>query len=136
MTSPISVLNPARLAQPNGFSQVAIDNRNGTVFISGQVAYDAQGSIVGVNDLAAQTRQVLQNLQTALAEAGSDFRHTLKLNFYVKNLSEEAVAIIRKERAPFLPQDQLPASTLVGVSALAKEDLLLEVEAYAVRKST
>ena len=135
MTPRARYINPPDLARPSGFSHVTVAPAGEVVFVSGQVAYDADGRIVGEGDLAAQTRQVLQNLGTALQAAGSDFGHLVKLTFFVKGLDEAAVATIRTERKAFLRDDALPASTMVGVAALAKAALLLEVEAYAVRKA-
>ena len=126
-------VNPPQLARPNGFSHATVALASGLVFVSGQVAYDAAGRIVGEGDLAAQTRQVMLNLAQALEAAGSDFAHVLKLTFFVKHISEAAVATIREVRKEFLHADALPASTMVGVAGLAKEALLLEVEAYALR---
>ncbi len=99
-------------------------------FISGQVAYDSDGNIVGIGDLARQTRQVLENLSHALDAVDATFDDILKFTFFVRNLSEEAVATIRKVRTEYLSSSNPPASTMVGVAALAKRDLLLEVEAY------
>jgi len=130
MTKSIQYLNPRPLAKPNGFSHLT--TLDSIAFISGQVAYDENGTIVGEGDLTKQTRQVLTNLQHALAEVGSDFSHVLKMNFYVRDISEAAVAQIREVRKDFLIESALPASTMVGVAGLAKETLLLEVEVYAL----
>ena len=128
---PIRNIDPPTLARPNGFAHIAIMPAGPLIFISGQVAYDASGAIVGAGDIAAQTRQVMRNLAEALAHAGSDFQHLLKLTFFVRGLDEAAIHSIREARKEFLPSDHLPASTMVGVSALARDELLLEVEAYA-----
>lgn len=132
MPGPITHLDPATLARPNGFSHVTSAAADRIVFVSGQVAYDASGRIVGIADLAAQTRQVMTNLAIALDSAGTSFSQVLKLTFYVRDLSEEAVATIRAVREEFLDADALPASTMVGVAGLAKPELLLEVEACAL----
>ncbi len=134
MTDSIRYLNPRQLACPNGFSHLTEVAADRLVFVSGQVSYDPAGNIIGVGDLAAQTRQVFVNLGHALEAAGSGFDRVVKLNFFVRNLSEAAVATIRHVRKEFLVETALPASTLVGVAALAKEALLLEVEAYALKK--
>jgi enamine deaminase RidA (YjgF/YER057c/UK114 family) len=132
MTGSIVYANPPLLARPNGFSHLAIAPAGRVVFVSGQVAYDPSGNVVGAGDLAAQTRQVFVNLSHALGAAGSGFDRVLKLTFFVRDLSEAAVATIRQVRREFLVDDALPASTMVGVAALAKASLLLEVEAYAL----
>ena len=130
MSKSIRFINPASLFAPNGFSHISIGAAQQIAFISGQVSYDEKGNIVGVGDLAKQTRQVLENLSRALSAIGADFNDVLKFTFYVKNLSEESVATIRQVRKEFLSPTNPPASTMVGVAALAKADLLLEVEAY------
>lgn len=127
-------LNPPALPTPKGFSHVTISAGGPIVFVSGQVAYDGKGQIVGAGDYAAQTRQVMQNLQTALEAANSDLSHILKLTFFVKDISEPAIAAIREARKEFLNDSRLPASTMVGVAGLAKDALLLEVEAYAAQR--
>ena len=132
MGSPIRYQNPASLATPSGFSHVTDAPGERLVFVSGQVAYDEEGRIVGVGDIAAQTRQVLRNLGRALEAADSDFAHVLKFTFFVRDMNADAIAKIREVRREFLDEARLPASTMVGVAALAKDELLLEVEAYAV----
>lgn len=133
MSDPIHYLNPPLLARPNGFSHLTEATVDRMVFISGQVAYDPSGAIVGAGDLAAQTRQVFLNLGHALAAANAGFDSVVKLNFFVRDISEAAVATIRQVRKEFLIETALPASTMVGVAGLAKEALLLEVEAYALK---
>lgn len=135
MTPDIDYINPPALPSPNGFTHVTVGTPARLVFVSGQVAYGEDGAVVGAGDLAAQTHQVFVNLSRALESAGSDFEHVLKLTFFVKNISEEAVATIRQVRKTFLVSSRLPASTMVGVAGLAKEALLLEVEAYAMQRS-
>lgn len=126
-------LNPDGLATPNGFSHVAVSTARTTVLVSGQVSYDAEGRIVGTGDLAAQTHQVYSNLARALEAAGASFDDLVKTVLFVKDLDPEKAAIIRRARAPFLAAGRPPASTMVGVSSLAKPELLLEVEATAMR---
>ncbi|MFG0601975.1 RidA family protein [Delftia sp. WSY_4] len=134
MSNLIQYLNPPTLACPNGFSHLAEASVERLVFISGQVACDPDGNIVGADDLAVQTRQVFINLGHALEAAGTDFDQVAKLNIYVRNISESAVATIQRVRKDFLLDTALPASTLVGVTGLAKEAFLVEVEAYALKK--
>jgi enamine deaminase RidA (YjgF/YER057c/UK114 family) len=135
MTPEIDYINPTALPSPNGFTHVTVGAPARLVFVSGQVAYGEDGAVVGSGDLAAQAHQVFVNLSRALESAGSDFEHVLKLTFFVKDISEEAVATIRQVRKTFLVSSRLPASTMVGVAGLAKEALLLEVEAYAMQRS-
>jgi reactive intermediate/imine deaminase len=113
------------------YSQAVVVESGPLVFVSGQVAYDAQRKVVGKGDMRAQTRQVFENLKAVLAEAGTDFAHVVRINAYLTDLSQlEAHREARKEYLGDFANS--PASTLVGVSRLVDPDLLLEVEAVAV----
>jgi enamine deaminase RidA (YjgF/YER057c/UK114 family) len=120
------------LPPANGYSHVVTAMPGKMVFIAGQVAMDKQGKIVGAGDLRAQTEQALLNLKTALAAAGADFSHVVKLNWYVKNFNSSQLPIIREVRAKYLSKTNPPASTLAGVAELFLPDVLIEVEAIAV----
>jgi enamine deaminase RidA (YjgF/YER057c/UK114 family) len=98
--------------------------------VSGQVALDEDGSIVGEGSAAIQAEQVFRNLDAALSAAGSSAGGVLKLTMYVVSLDD--LPAIRAARDQWLG-DARPASTLVRVAGLADERLLLEVDALAVR---
>lgn len=99
------------------------------VFVSGCVATDAAGRTVGGSDVVAQARQVHENLKRCLAAAGAMFADVCKVTVFLKNVADrEKVNIARKEY--FGPHR--PASTLVEISRLVREDLLVEIEAIAV----
>ena len=134
MPNPITYLNPASLSKPAGFTHVTEGPADRLVFISGQISCDAEGKVVGAGDMAAQARQVFGNLGKALEAAGSGFDHVLKLTTFVCNISPQATAAIREVRKDFLDEKALPASTMVGVAGLARPELLLEVEAIAVKR--
>ncbi|MBI2766656.1 MAG: RidA family protein [Chloroflexi bacterium] len=120
-------LHPAR-----GYSHVAVTPPGArTIYIAGQIALDANDNLVGEGDLAAQLRQALANLQLALGAAGATLADVVKLNTYVVALEPSHRAIIRDVRAEFFGQGPYPASTLVGVTALALPGLMVEVEAIA-----
>ena len=93
---------------------------------------DEYGAVVGAGDLAAQTTQVMRNIGLALAAAGASYGDVVKITTYVVNYKPEHRAIIAQARAPFFSGREPPASTLVGVSALASPDWLVEIEAVAV----
>lgn len=119
------------LSTPRGYNHVV--SASGTmVFVAGQISVDKNGSVVGAGDLRAQTVQVLENVKAALAAAGATFADVVKQNTYVVNLSAEALPTIREVRGQYFPAENPPASTLVGVTALALEGLLIEVEVVAV----
>jgi len=100
-----------------------------TIFIAGQVALDPSGQIVGPHDFRAQAQQVFENLTAALAAVGTDFAHVVKLNMYVVDISQ--LPILREVRDQYVNTNQPPASTLVEVRRLAREEFLLEIEAVA-----
>ena len=114
------------------YSHVAIASGARTVYIAGQVSMDTQGNLVGDGDLGAQTEQVMRNLGTALAAAGASFADVVKITTYVVDYKPEMRAVIGKVRTPFFAGREPPASTLVGVSALALPGWLIEIEAVAV----
>jgi len=99
------------------------------VFVSGCVATDAEGRTVGGNDVVAQARQVHENLKTCLAAAGATFAEVCKVTVFLKNAADrEQVNIARREYFGA----HRPASTLVEISRLVRDDLLVEIEAIAV----
>jgi enamine deaminase RidA (YjgF/YER057c/UK114 family) len=107
----------------------------GLVFVAGQVAIDGDGRVVGVGDLKAQAGQVYRNLAAVLAEAGCTLRDVVKFTtFLVRNQDWAPFAEWRKAEYPTLfPDGVYPANTGVVVQELARPELLLEVEAIAVR---
>jgi enamine deaminase RidA (YjgF/YER057c/UK114 family) len=102
------------------------------VFISGQVAMDKEGHLVGKGDLHAQTKQVFENLKTALTAAGATFDDVVKITWYVKGYNPSLLPTLRDVRDEYVRKEAPPTSTLVGVTSLFQEDYLLEVDAVAV----
>jgi enamine deaminase RidA (YjgF/YER057c/UK114 family) len=100
------------------------------VAVSGQVAQDAAGGLVGVGDPEAQARQVFENLRRCLASAGAGFDDVVKLTWFVTDMA--MMPVFRKVRAEFIGGDRLPASSAVQVAALFRPELVLEVEALAI----
>jgi enamine deaminase RidA (YjgF/YER057c/UK114 family) len=115
-----------------GYSQVVAASGSRTIYTAGQVPVDETGALVGAGDLAAQTEQALRNVGLALAAAGASYSDVVKITTYVVNYKPEHRAIIGKARASFFAGGPPPASTLVGVAALALSEWLVEVEAVAV----
>jgi reactive intermediate/imine deaminase len=116
------------VSTPPGFSHAV--RAGGLVFVSGQVALDSAGAVVGVGDLAAQTRQAFRNLGAVLTASGTSFADVVKLTYYVRDVG--SIAAIRAVRDEFVDTANPPASTLVEVSGLFLPDLLVEVEAVAL----
>jgi enamine deaminase RidA (YjgF/YER057c/UK114 family) len=125
-------LTPQGLFKPATYSQVVVATGRRLVFIAGQVSIDAQGKLVAENDFAGQARQVYANLRMALRGAGATPADVTKLTTYVVGYTPELRAVIAEARAAIFRAGELPASTLVGVQALAEPGYLLEVEAIAV----
>lgn len=130
--STIEHLRPKGLFHNPTFSQVVTASGTKTIYISGQVSIDENGALVGAGDLAAQAEQAMRNLGLALAAARATFADVVKITTYVVNYTPEQRAVIGKARAPFFAGGEPPASTLLGVSALALPDWLIEIEAVAV----
>ena len=118
-------LNPAAIHAPFGYSHV-VETTGRLAFISGQVAYNQAGELVGAGDAATQTRQVFENLQAALSELGTYFGSVVKLNYYA--VDESSLQQIRDIRAEYLG-DKPPASSFVFVKSLVRPELLIEIEA-------
>ena len=124
-------VNPSELAPPPGYTHVVEASGGRTVYLSGQVALDVSGEVMGIGDLRAQTRQVFENLEVALGAVGAGFKDVVKLTYYVADPSWEGGAL-RSVRDEYVDTERPPASTAVGVSRLFREELLVEVEAVAV----
>ena len=125
-------LNPEGVLASPAYTHVVEVSGAKTIFVSGQVALDDKGNLVGKGDIRAQTRQVFENLKRALAAAGAGFEDVVKLTYYIVGYRPELLAPIREVRSEYLPKAEPPASTLVGVDALFMDGVLIEVEAIAV----
>ena len=124
-----SFVNPPGLAKPAGYTHVVDVPAGRTLYIAGQVARDASGALVGKGDMHAQSEQIFRNIQTALESRGATFADIVQLTAYVRDMSQ--IAAYREVRERVLGANPRPASSLVGVAALASDDFLLEVEAVA-----
>ena len=120
-----------KCAQPGGhFAQaIAVEASGRLVFISGMVAQRPDGTIAGVGDIEAQTRQVCENIKAAVEAAGGTLANVCRVDVYVRNM--ETLAPIHKVRREYLPSPP-PASTLVEVSKFTHPDYLIEMNAIAV----
>jgi len=128
-------LNPPGL--PNwsqSFSQVVVVHTGSTrtVYVSGQVSVDADNQVVGPGDLATQAARTFRNLATALASAGATPADVVRLGISIVGYKGEHAPVIRDAMREVFTGENLPASTWLGVQALALDDLLIEVEATAV----
>jgi enamine deaminase RidA (YjgF/YER057c/UK114 family) len=115
---------------PAGYSQVVEVRGGRTLYISGQIAVDSSGNVVGSGDFIAQVKQVFANLKARLDEAGASFNDVVKLNFYLVDAS--GLQIVRDIRDTYVNRENPPASTLVVVKQLVRPELLVEIDAIAV----
>ena len=123
-------LNPATLPPSRGYTQVVdVPAGERMVFISGQIPLDQGGNLVGAGDFRRQAEQVFVNLDRALAAVGATFADVVKINYYVRDVSH--LADLRAVRDQHVNPAAPPASTLVEVSHLFRDDVLLEVEVVA-----
>jgi 3-hydroxyisobutyrate dehydrogenase len=125
-------LNPDTVAPPIGSYSHAVRVEAGDavwIYVSGQIAFDADGQLVGRGDLRAQTEQVFENLARVLEANGASFEDVVKLQTFFTTLDDLAGS--REVRGRYLPTEP-PASTAVQVAALVVPDALIEVDLVAV----
>jgi len=125
-------VNPPGLKPLGMYSNVACARGGTLVFISGQVAVDAEGKVVGKGDIQAQAVQVFENLKLCLAAAGGTFEDVLKFTIFIKNLTPEARKAVMGVRGRYISHTSPPAATMVGIDRLVEDDLLVEIEAVAM----
>jgi enamine deaminase RidA (YjgF/YER057c/UK114 family) len=129
---PHTYINPSAVSKPNNYTHV-VSAQGRTVYISGQVALNAAGNVVGAGDLEKQATQVFENLKACLESAGATFADVTKMTTFIVSYRPAADrAILGAVRAKYLPVENPPASTLVGVQSLATPDIMIEIEATAV----
>ena len=128
---PKKEIRSPKLASPSGhFAQaIEIEAKGRLVFISGMVAKGADGRIIGVGDIEAQTRQVCENVKAAVEAAGGTMDDICRVDVYVRNM--EQFDCIHKVRRQYFGSPP-PASTMVEVSKFTSPDYLIEMNAIAV----
>ncbi len=122
--------NPPALSKPTGYTHVVeVTGPGKTIYISGQIAFDKDGKLVGAGDMKAQAEQVFKNLQAALDAAGAKFSDVVKMNSYITDMSK--VQAVRDVRTKYFGE-VTRASTFVQVAGLVRPELRLEIEVVAV----
>jgi enamine deaminase RidA (YjgF/YER057c/UK114 family) len=130
MASNVRFMNPEAIAKPGGYSHVVeITGPGRIVYIAGQLGLKPDGKIAG--DFRAQAVQAFENLKAALAAVGGTFEDVVKLNNYLIDITSN-IAIYREVRDKYVNTAKPPASTTVGVPALARDGALFEVEAIVM----
>ncbi|BBX83036.1 RidA family protein [Mycolicibacterium aubagnense] len=132
----ITLTNPQSLPRVDFHRQVSIATGSKLVFMAGQVAWDADGTLVGEGDLAAQVEQCYLNVGAALAEIGGSLDDIAKMTIYVVDWTVDKMPMLQQGRAQACAKlgidTFLPPGTLIGVGALFMPQILVEVEAIAV----
>ncbi|MBI1398210.1 MAG: RidA family protein [Betaproteobacteria bacterium] len=128
----IRLINPEGLADLGTFSHVAETRGGRTLYVSGQLGWDASMRLVAPNDLAAQTQKAFENLGIALAGAGATFGNVVKFTIFVVDMKPEDRIVVSDIRRKFVDTARPPASTLIGVSSLIVEGARIEIEAVAL----
>ena len=120
-----------KIRQPSGhFSQaICVEAKGKLIFISGMTARRADGTIAGIGDITAQTKQVCENIKAAVEAAGGTLDHVCRVDVYVRNMEHfQAIHDVRKQY--FKPP--LPASTMVEITKMTSPEYLIEINAIAV----
>lgn len=123
------VMAPDGVPAGRGYSHV-VTGRGRLVVVSGQVAQDEHGELVGPGDAGRQALQVFENLGRCLAAAGAGFADVVKLGFFLRDIAD--LPAVRAARDAFVDTARPPASTAVQVAALFDPRYLIEVEAWAL----
>jgi enamine deaminase RidA (YjgF/YER057c/UK114 family) len=131
-TGDVSYINPDTLNKNPSFTNVVVvTGPVKTIYVGGQDAVDASGSIIGKGDLKAQTEQVLKNIQAALAAGGAQIEHIVKWNLYIVQGQPLRAGFEAFQRF-WGNRPNPPAITGVFVAGLAHPDFLVEMDAIAV----
>jgi enamine deaminase RidA (YjgF/YER057c/UK114 family) len=123
-------LNPIPPLSPS-YTQMVKVSGGTLLFLSGQVAVDDHGRLVGEGDLQAQARQVFENIKTHLASQEADFSNIIKITVFIVNYRVEYRQGLREVLNEYIDPERPPASTLLGIQSLARPEYLIEVEATA-----
>ncbi len=131
-SSMVSFDKPTSVAPAPGYShtvRVKLDSAT-MLLVSGQVALDKQGNVVGWGDAPKQFEQVFANIKSLVEEAGGTMSQVVKLNYYLLDMAQ--LPQLRAVRDRYINTAAPPASTAVQVSRLFRDELLVEIEAMAV----
>ena len=131
---PIRHIEPPGLMKPMGYTHVVEATGGRTLYIAGQGAFDADWNLVGAGDLEAQARQAYANLLLALEGAGAGPEHLVRTTMYVVDLEQASMGPVMRGIGAALAgrRPAPPASTMVGVTRLAMDGMLIEIEGVAV----
>ncbi|AZM56600.1 enamine deaminase RidA [Streptomyces sp. WAC 01529] len=120
---------PEGVAPASAYTHVVMGSGR-FIAISGQLALDEKGELVGEGDATAQAHQIFENLRRCLAAAGATFDDVVKLTYFVTDMAH--MPAVRAARNAFLDPERLPAASAVQVGSLVAPEYLMEIEAFAV----
>ena len=132
---PVSLVDPDGLPKVPIYRQASVATGSRLVHIAGQVAWDASGTLVGEDDLAAQVAQCYLNVATALAGVGASLDDLVRLTVYFVDWTPDKMGQFVEgvtRAAATLGTTPVPPLTGIGVAALAEPGLLVEIDAIAV----
>jgi enamine deaminase RidA (YjgF/YER057c/UK114 family) len=129
-------LNPSGSPTPKSYHHVVVAGPGRMVFLSGQVAFDSNRCIVGENDVLAQARQAMRNFKTAVETGGGQMSDIVQITTHVVNYDPIQLEDITGTVAEFFEPQCLPTNTLVGVTSLSTNGLLIEIGGIAVIESS
>lgn len=127
-------VNPSSLfpSREHGFPQAVVASGSKTLHVSGQTAWDAERRLVGGSDLGAQARQAFRNLRAAVEAAGATVSDVVSVRIYIVDYRPEDAGAVAAAFRELFGADSAPATTWLGVAALADPGFRIEVEATAV----
>jgi 2-iminobutanoate/2-iminopropanoate deaminase len=127
-------INPPELfpSLQYGFSQIVVSQGGRTVYLSGQVAWDEKQQIVGPDDLRAQVWQTFKNIERAMHAAGGNLSDIVSMRIYIVEEKLHESHYVSEALKQFFLAEAAPATTWIGVRALANKDFLIEIESVAV----
>jgi enamine deaminase RidA (YjgF/YER057c/UK114 family) len=128
---PKNFSNPSTIHPPSFYTHVVTVTDSTMIYLAGQVAWDKDGNLVGENDLGAQTEQILKNIMAALESVGATLDDVIKTTMFIVNYKTSYRPILAEVFSRYFNMDNPPPNTLLGVQALAREDLMIEIEVVA-----
>ena len=128
----ITRINPPGSPATKNYHHVVSVAGGRTIYLAGQIAFDANRNIVGGNDIVAQTRQALTNLKRNVEAAGASMTAVVTINTYIASYDQGQLQAIIDVIGEFFPKGHQPTNTMVGVERLAVDGLLIEIEGIAV----
>jgi enamine deaminase RidA (YjgF/YER057c/UK114 family) len=131
MMNQIQYINPPGLPAYGYSNVVVVQGAVKTIYVGGQDAVNAKGEIVGVGDMGAQTRQVLDNLEAALAAGGATLENVIKFNIFLVQ-GNDLMPGFRAFQERWGDRPNPPAVTAAFVAGLARPEYLVEIDAIAV----